>query len=149
MCLSTSYGPEINWGWRPCGDYRRLNKVTTTDQYPVPHIQDFTVNLDGAKIFSDIRGYHQIPVHPDNVPKKAIITPFGFFEFICMPFGLTNTGQAFQCLIDKVSRDLNSVFVYLDDILAANRSRQEHPAHLRQLFQRLNEHGLTINIAKC
>ncbi len=68
-----------------CGDFRRLNDVTTPDCYPVPYIiQDFTANLAGAKIFSKInlvRGYHQIPVHLDDVPKTAVITPFGLWEF--------------------------------------------------------------------
>ena len=118
----------------------------------MPYIQDFTANLDGAKIFSKIdlvRGYHQIPVHPDDVPKTVIIIPFGLFEFLRMPFRLKNAAQAFQHLMDKVIRDLDFAFVYLDDILIASRSRQEHRAHLRQLFQKLNEHGLAIHLAKC
>ena len=57
--------PKNSGGWRPCGDYRRLNDVTTADRYPVPHTQDFASQLAGASIFSKIdlvRGYHQIPV---------------------------------------------------------------------------------------
>ncbi|XP_050691233.1 uncharacterized protein K02A2.6-like [Eriocheir sinensis] len=49
--------PKSSGGWRPCGDYRRLNEVTTADRYPIPHIQDFTANLDGAKLFSKIDLY--------------------------------------------------------------------------------------------
>ena len=72
--------PKPGGGWRPCGDYRRLNTVTTPYRYPLPNIQDFTNNLRGATVFSKldlVKGYHQVPIATTDIPKTTIITPFG------------------------------------------------------------------------
>jgi transposase InsO family protein len=143
---------KADGSWRPCGDYRRLNAQTTPDRYTCPNIGDLTARLAGRKIFSKLdlrKGYHQVPVRPEDVEKTAVITPFGLYEYIRMPFGLRNAGQTFQRLMDQVLRGLEYCFVYLDDILIASSSPEEHARHLEAVFGRIREAGLLLNREKC
>nr|VZI28486.1 unnamed protein product [Spirometra erinaceieuropaei] len=134
--------------WRPCGDYRTLNNAVISDRYLVPHLQDFARARFGKSVFSKIdlvRAFHRIPVAPEDVPKTAVTTPFGLFEFIRMPFGLRNAAQTFQRFIDRVLRGLPFVYAYIDDLLVASRNAE----HLALVFDRLDQFGVVINPSKC
>ena len=136
---------------QPCGDYRALNAHTKIDRYPVPNIQEFSSQLAGSTIFSRIdliKAFHQIPVHPDDVPKTAIITPFGLFEYVRMPFGLRNAAQTFQRFIDEVLRGIPFCFAYIDDVLIASPDEATHKQHLQSVLTRLQDYGIQINVDK-
>jgi hypothetical protein len=144
--------PKPDGSWRPCGDYRRLNLQTVHDRYPLPNLQDFNARLHGCTVFSKIdlvKGYHQVPMAVEDICKTAIITPFGLFEFLFMPFGLLNAAQSFQRLMDKIFRIFSFVFSYVDDHLIASRNMEEHQQHLRLLFEALSKNGLVVNPEKC
>jgi hypothetical protein len=144
--------PKQGEDWRPCGDYRALNARTCPDQYPVPRIQDFAQALHGATVFSTVDlvdAFNQIPVAKEDIPKTAITTPFGLFESPFMTFGLRNAAQRFQRFIDKVLRGLDFCYAYIDEILFASSSQEEHLNHLRTLFQRLEKYSVVVNPSKC
>ena len=136
--------------WRPCGDYRLLNSVTKRDSYPLPQVSSFA--MKDMKIFSTLdltKAYHQIPVHPDDIPKTAVTTPFGLFEFLRMPFGLRNAGQSFQRFMHEIFSELPFVFVFIDDIFVGSTDEKSHFEHLRLVFERLDSHGLRLGYGKC
>ncbi len=144
--------PKKDGTWRPCGDIRRLYLVTQPDEYPVPHMLDFMERFSDCTVFSKIdlrKGYWQIPVRLEDRPKTAIITPFGLFEFLRMPFGLCNAGSSFQRMMYWVLTGLPFAHCYLNDLHIASPDLKAYQQHLRLVFERLRLFGLVINLEKC
>ena len=131
---------------------RAFNARTLSDRYPLPYLTNFTTNLRGKKIFSKNnlqKAFHHVSNHPDDIAKTAISTPFGLYEFKFMTFGLCNAAQAFQRLINEVLRGLDLVFPYIDDICVASVTIEQHRRNLAEVFRRLRENHLAINLCKC
>ena len=84
-----------------------------------------------------------------DIPKTAVTTPFGAFEFLTMPFGLRNAASTFQRFMDEVVRDLDFVYNYIDHILVVSASPKEHVTHLRLLFERFQKYQVRIILGKC
>jgi hypothetical protein len=138
--------------WRCCGDYRHLNNVTVPNTYPLPYMMDFSSRVAGCSIFTKIdlrKGYYQIPMHPADILKTAIITPFRLFKFLCLTFGLRNAGSTFQRPMDRVLAGLAFAFVYLDNIIIASPSMEQHQQDVEEVFRWLQAASLVINFEKC
>jgi cleavage and polyadenylation specificity factor subunit 1 len=118
----------------------------------MPNIADLIASIGKARVFSKLdllKGYFQVPVHPDDVPKTAIITPFGSFVFHFSTFGLRNSGATFQRLMDRLLGHLPFCAVYVDDILIFSDDDTAHHRHLDQVLAILEKNGLVARQDKC
>nr|GEV40078.1 putative reverse transcriptase domain-containing protein [Tanacetum cinerariifolium] len=136
-----------------CIDYRKLNKLTVKNHYPLPRIDDLFDQLQGSQFFSkiDLRsGYHQLRVHEDNIPKTAFRNRYSHFEFIVIPFGMTNTPTVFMDLINRVCRPYldKFVIVFIDDVLIYSKTQEEH-AEQMLILELLKKEKLYAKFSKC
>lgn len=131
--------------FRLCIDYRGLNKVTMKNKYPLPRIDELMDQLGGAQWFS------KIPIELTDVGKTAFRTRYDRFEFVVMPFRLTNAPTTFMKMMNGVFWDFLEEFViiFIDDILVYSKSWEVHQEHLRVVLERLREHELFAKLSKC
>ena len=139
---------------RMCIDYRALNKITIKNRYPLPRIDELLDQLHGSTIWSSLdcaSGYHQVRMQEDSIAKTAFRTRYGSYEFLVLPFGLTNAPSAFMAWMHGILRPFIDKFVvcFLDDILIASRTPQEHLFHLEQVFAALAANKVLLKASKC
>ena len=136
-----------------CVDYRRLHAVSRVDAYPMPRIDDLIDQLGKAKYITTLdltRGYWQVPVEEGSRAKTAFTTPSGLYQFSVMPFGLNGAPATFQRMMDRLLRGLGDfAAAYLDDLVVYSSTWEEHLGHIRTVFGRLRDAGLTAKPKKC
>ena len=110
--------------------------------------------LGGAKVFSKIdlkSGYWHMPICPEDIPKTAFKTRWGLFEYLVIPFGVTNAPAQFMRMMNDLLGEYLDIFIliFLDDILVYSRSMEEHAEHLRKVLHKLREYRLYAKASKC
>lgn len=137
---------------RMCVDYRGLNKVTSTDIYPMPRIEELLDKVAPTEYITTMdlcKGYYQVPLAEEDKAKTAFLTPMGKFQFTRMPFGLKNAPAVFQRLMDGILGGLDFAAAYIDDVVVASKTWEEHLQHLRTVMDRITASGLKVKRTKC
>jgi hypothetical protein len=140
--------------WQFCIDYRALNSKTIKDKFSIPVIDELLEELHSAKYFTklDLRSeYHLIRMYPTDVEKTTFRTHHGHYEFLVMPFSLTNTPSIFQALMNEVFHLYlhKFILVFFDDILVYNHSWADYLVHLQLVFDILTTQQLFLKRSKC
>ena len=118
----------------------------------MPNVEDIFSKLNGAKYFSTLdlqAGYHHIPLDKSSMPKLAFNSPFGKYEYIDVPFGLTQAPAYFQELTTGILKDFNFAIAYLDHIIIFSTTTEEHLSHIKQVFEKLCTAKLSMKFSKC
>ena len=136
-----------------CVDFKYLNQASLKDNYPLPSMEYFLQRVTRAEMMSMFDGfsrYNRVLVKEDGQLKIVFTTPWGTQKYLRMPFGLTNAGATFQCAMDYVFRDLigKLIDIYEGDLIIISKKMDQHIQHLRTIFQRCREYGISLNPKK-
>ncbi|SPC63882.1 related to retrotransposon nucleocapsid protein [Ustilago sp. UG-2017b] len=131
--------PKKDGGLQLCVDYRGLNEITIKNRAPLPLIEEQLFLLQKVKIYSKLdlqMAYNLIHIAKGDEWKTAFGTQLGLYEYLVMPFGLSNTPAHFQSFINNIFRDIIRVYVvvYLDDFLIFSDTEEEHIKHVTEVL---------------
>ncbi|KAL4323400.1 hypothetical protein GQ457_11G026390 [Hibiscus cannabinus] len=141
-------------GWRVCMDYRKLNKATRKDHFPLPFIDQMLDRLAGKQFYCFLdgySGYNQIAIAPEDQSKTTFTCPYGTFAFRRMPFGLCNAPATFQRCMTAIFSDLNEdcLEIFMDDFSTFGEDFDNCLSNLEKVLKRCKETNLVLNWEKC
>ena len=148
------FAAKADGSLRFCVDYRALNNITVKDRYPLPRVDELLDQLHGATLFTSLdlwQGYHQVRIAPEDIHKSAFNTRYGSYEFLVLPFGLTNAPSSFMRLMNNVLSEYLDKFVvvFLDDVLIYSKSEADHVQHVEMVLNKLRAANLHVKMSKC
>ena len=135
-------------------DYRKLNEIAISDEFPLPKQEDILQALEGSQWLSTLdalAGFTQVEVEPKEREKLAFRTHRGLWQFVRMPFGYKNGPSIFQRIMQNVLAPFLWIFalVYIDDIVIFSLTLEDHISHLDQVFKAIEDSGVTLSVTKC
>ena len=151
---SSLIGPVLKGNkLRICGDFRStVNRVTETESYPIPRIEDIYATLSGGTIFSKLdfsNAYLQVLLAAEYRKYTTINTPQGLYQYTRLPYGVSSSPAIFQRIMNNMLKGIDNVCVYLDDILISGADSNAHSATVNRVLAVLSKHGVRLRQEKC
>lgn len=137
---------------RICVDYAELNKQVMRERLIMPTVEENLCHISGAKLFSKLdanAGYWQAPLSPESSEMTTFITPFGRYQFLRLPFGISTAPEFFQREMLRILQGLQGTTCHMDDILIYGKDEAEHDRRLDAVLKTLTKAGVTLNPQKC
>ena len=144
--------PKSDGSYRFVTDFRKVNAVSKSDSYPIPRIDDCIDKLGDATFVSKfdlMKGFWQVPLTQRAKEITAFATPDNLYQYKVMPFGMKNSPATFQRMIHSVLQGLIGCEAYIDDVIIYSSTWEDHMRIMKELFARLRQAHLTVNLAKC
>ncbi len=144
--------PKADGTSRFCTDYRKVNKLTKADSYPLPRMDDCIDRIGSAKFITKLdllKGYWQVPLTERALEISVFATPDAFLQYKILAFGLKNAPATFQLLMNRVLANVQNCEAYLDDVVCYSTTWNDHLKTLEEVFTRFRDANLTLNLAKC
>lgn len=144
-----------NGEYRMCINYRPLNKIVERNYFPMPIIEDQLIKIKGRKYFTGLdlkNGFYHVSIEEESKKFTSFVTESGQYEFNKLPFGFANSPALFARYINKVLKKLvveGKIVVFVDDILVATETIEEHIVLLKELFIILSDNHVMLQMKKC
>ena len=145
---------KADGGLRLCLDYRKLNKVTIPEKFPMPNLNQCIYKANNVKFFTKIdlvRGYYQVMLDEESKKLTAFSTSKNHYQFKRLSFGLKNSGIAFQKMMQQILAPVesNNIIIYIDDVLIMSSSFEKHVELVKKVLFTLMKYGIKIKVKKC
>ena len=144
--------PKKEQAIRICVDMRAANTAIKRFRHPIPTVKDISLALNGAQYFTKLdmsQAYHQLPLHARSRHITTFATHMGLYRYKRLNYGTNSAAEIFQHTLQQLLKGIPGVCNLADDILVFAPSYEEHNKALEACFQRLQDHGLTLNLRKC
>ncbi|KAH7702632.1 pol polyprotein [Aphelenchoides avenae] len=144
---------KANGSYRFVCDYRGINAQIAPQAFVLPNIQTLVDMCAGKKVYTTVdfsQAYHQIRIYEPHAYRSAFVTEFGLFQWTVCPYGMKNSGETFNRMMQELAKQMSfRLLCFVDDVILCSASIEEHLENIDEFLRIVEENGLSLNLEKC